>query len=67
MFNSSTHPCPAPPQRQTTKKNVRYQSRDIKGVIRLMVLFFFFFFLIIIYLFMAVLGLRFCARAFFSC
>ena len=44
MFNSSTHPCPAPPQRQTTKKNVRYQSRDIKGVIRLMVLFFFFFF-----------------------
>ena len=36
-------------------------------LIALFLFFYFLFFLIFIYLFMAVLGLRFCARAFSSC
>ena len=43
-----------------------FKSREIKLVLRIAWLFFFNFYLFI-YLFLAVLGLRFCARAFSSC
>ena len=47
---------------------IKYVSLKIKGPFKIFIYFYFFYFLIFkIYLFMAVLGLRFCARAFSSC